>query len=277
MVRCGWPAPRSTTRRTSSGSSASSLVGEEGAHERRGAARVHVRGRSAVVLDHGAHEAVERRVCGDQVLELIETHDRQPTAGLVEHAGKIEQLEQDLARPLRLAGGWPARDAEREAGDAQAEAKPRQEPVEAPARIAGQVSEGACGPRGHIPGGGDLAQIDEHCAMANGSHSRDVGGEQTRLPVAPRRSQPDRHSVGGGALEAVELVATVDEDRRVDGTLIVEGIHPCMSSTYRMVPCTRPRTLGLALEHSEPPRVIFRPAGASALGRPPPPRRARRP
>ena len=61
--------------------------------------------------------------------------------------------------------------------------------------------------------------------MADGAHRGDVRVEHARLAEAPRRSQPDRHAVARGTLQAVELCTTVDQTAGVNWPLIAERIH----------------------------------------------------
>jgi hypothetical protein len=70
------------------------LVAEEGSHERGLAAREDIRRSLAVMLDHRPQQTVESVIRNEQILELVEADDREPTIGLGESERDIEQLEQ---------------------------------------------------------------------------------------------------------------------------------------------------------------------------------------
>ena len=188
-----------------------------------------------MVLDDRAHEPVQRCVGRDEILELVEADDGQTAVGLVQHARKVEQLDEDLARTLRLARGRPAGDADRQPGYAELEAHPRQQPVEDPPWVAGQIGERAGDARGDVAGRRHLAEVDEQRAMPDLPHRRNVRREHARLAVAAGGGEPDRDGAGGRALEGVELVAAIDEDGALDRPLIVERVHSCMQKAYMNV------------------------------------------
>ena len=61
--------------------------------------------------------------------------------------------------------------------------------------------------------------------MTDRSHCRDVGVEQARLAEPPGSSQADCNPIGGGALQAVELGAAINQTDGLNRPLIAERIH----------------------------------------------------
>ena len=51
-----------------------------------------------MMLDHGAHQAVERFIRDQDVLELVEADDREPAVRFMQRPWDIKQLEKRGAR-----------------------------------------------------------------------------------------------------------------------------------------------------------------------------------
>ena len=57
------------------------------------------------MLDHGTKETIERVVGHEEILELVETHDRQAAVGSVKRQGYVKQLEQRRASLVSCRAG----------------------------------------------------------------------------------------------------------------------------------------------------------------------------
>lgn len=69
-------------------------IGEEHSHQRGLTAREYIGGGVAMVLDHRPHQSVERVVCHEQVLKLVQADYCQPAFGSMETQRYVEQIEQ---------------------------------------------------------------------------------------------------------------------------------------------------------------------------------------
>ena len=96
---------------------------KELAHHRRLGARVDVGGRVVVVLDPRAQQAVEVLASDEQVLELVEDHQRRRLVALPQRLRQVEQPVDDRLRRLgvRRVGARPDHDVRAAGPDAEPE------------------------------------------------------------------------------------------------------------------------------------------------------------
>ena len=177
------------------------------------------------MLDHRAKQTVERVIGDEQVLKLIQAHDRQSTVGRVQAQGDVEKLEQRRTGLIRPGPGSTRSDRELDAGELCRDAEPGCPAPDAAAWIGREHAETLRHACGYVPDVGDLRQIDSNRSMTDGSHRGDMSVEKTGLPKAARGSEPDGHAVCGRALQDVELESAIDERARLDGTLVFEWVH----------------------------------------------------
>ena len=173
-----------------------------------------------VVLDHRAKETVERVVGDEQVLKLIQTHDRHPAVGLMEaqrYVEKFEQRPRASSAPGRAALGaidncTPASFAVKPSRAAQRRTLLR---GSLGSTLKLSATRAATSPT--------FATFDR--SMPDGSHRGDMGVEKAGLAKAPRGRESDRHAISGRALERIELEPPIYERVRLNGPLVAERVH----------------------------------------------------
>src|ERR1051326_6257581 len=111
------------------------VLGEQGRHHPWLAAREHVGGSLSVVLDDRTHQAVERVIGNQEILELIQTDNRELAVGVVQCSGHIEQLKQG-GTGLVCCWAWGLRSyAYADSGNRGAEPQARRPTPNAASRI----------------------------------------------------------------------------------------------------------------------------------------------
>lgn len=201
------------------------LVGEQCMHQGRLASGEDISRGLAVVLNDGTHQAVHRLVGDQNLLKLVEADDRQFSVGLVQRTGDVQQLEQSRARLVRRRSRWSRRDADADPRNRGANLEASRPPPNTAPWVCRQLGESTGDPGRDVADGGDLGEVDSHGTVTGIAHASDVGIQEAALAKAARSRKPNCDSVGGRALQVVELSSPVDQVRRRDWALVIERIH----------------------------------------------------
>ncbi len=192
-------------QRTSLAIERSLVLGEKRMHERRLAPSEHIRDGVAVMLDDGSHQAVDRIVGDEYVLELVEAHNREPSVNIVQGARYVEQLKQGGAGLIR-GGLWrprrhpqpnpPNRGTNLEAGGPA---------TNAASRIGGELAIGSGDASGHIADCCHPREVNAYSAMAGLAHGGNMSFQETALAKASWCRKPDRNTIRRPLLQGIQL------------------------------------------------------------------------
>ena len=208
---------------------------EELAHHRRLGARVDVGGRVVVVLDPRAQQAVEVLASDEQVLELVEDHQRRRLVALPQRLRQVEQPVDDRLRRLgvRRVGARPDHDVRAAGPDAEPEPGEQAGEMGAdPAAVQRRV--GGCDPARDVGHVGDAREVHVRGAPPGLPQLRRVGQEQARLAVAPWGCQPHAHAVARAPPQGRQLRLAVDQQIRRHWAL--EAKRRALSHSCQAIP-----------------------------------------
>lgn len=190
------------------------------------------------MLDDRAKEAIEPIVRGEQVLELVHGDDGE-IARSARLARKRQQIADRCARFVSSQGSaWAAGcELDGQAAGADRDAEAVEAAFDPPLGIGGQLAQQVDEALGHIADRADAVEVHEAGVVSGVAHALEVSAQQRRLAEPPRRSEPDRDAIAGGALQHVELGAAIHEVVTGEGTLVVEWVtaagHPALVRTLR--------------------------------------------
>ena len=208
---------------------------EQLAHHRRLRSGVDVGGGVAVVLDDRPQEAVQILSRDEQVLELVEDHERRGLVALAQRLREIEQPVHDRLGGLGVRRRRPRADRHARARRADAQAEPREQPRQVgahPGAVERRVGgDDAASRVGHV---GHAREVDVRRPPAGLAQLRRMGQQEARLPVPARRREPHADAVAGAAAERRELLLPVDQQVGSDGSLEAEGcsLGHCLVRIY---------------------------------------------
>jgi hypothetical protein len=163
------------------------------------------------VLDDGTHQAVERVIGNQKILELVEADNRELAVGVVQCPGHIKQLEQGgTGLVCRWARGLRSY-AHADSGNRGADSQARRPAANAVSRIVRQGAVGSSEPRRRVAERRDLREVNAHCPMAGLAHGEDVGVQQAALAEAAWCREANRDPISRCALQGIELRTAVDQ------------------------------------------------------------------
>ncbi|WP_138974246.1 hypothetical protein [Patulibacter medicamentivorans] len=188
------------------------------------------------MLHDRAQEPVEPVVGGQEILELVDRDDDQ--IAVLRQFGR--ELHQVADRGAALVGAGSAaarswRDLQLEPCRADRQAEPSEATLEDPGTDAGQLAQAVDDAIRDVADGRDPIEVDQARVMAGLAHRVEVRAQQRRLPEPPGRGEPHGDAVRSGALQGVELLPAVDQSRRIERTLVLEGVHAAIVRHLRHI------------------------------------------